>query len=97
MSDSDLASLFPWWAAVDDGEPDASRARALEWLGGSYAQVLGHVRTMDGTGQEMLSALAAHIRGAEVPAWEDPVQMEAWLRGLTEGWFAASLAQRGPR
>lgn len=90
--DDDLSALFPWWATVDDADGDAPRRRALAWLDDPYARTLLETRLVrDDDRATMLDVLRRAFAEGDVPPWTDPLQMEAWLRGMAEG-CAASIA-----
>lgn len=93
--DPDVAALFPWWAAAEDDEPDAHRARALAWLDGPNARVAAQVHLFSAPDDqdELLKTLRDSLSARSVPTWDEPAQMEAWLRGLVDG-CAASIVQR---
>jgi hypothetical protein len=81
-----LEAQFPWWAAVADGEPDAARHRARAWLDGPYARVSALVRYCpDGQVDELLALARTSIDVHGTEPWTEPVEFEAWLRGLLQG------------
>lgn len=95
--DPEVAVLFPWWAAADNAQADAPRTRALAWLDGPYALVAAQALLFSAPDvQELLDGLRVSLTEDVVPAWNEPVSMEAWLRGLLDG-YAASIAQRGSK
>lgn len=92
--DPEVTALFPWWAAAQDAQPDAARTRALAWLDGPYARVAAQARLFSEPGvQELFDVLRDSLAVESVPSWDEPVLMEAWLRGLVDG-CAASIARR---
>jgi len=89
MEDSEAAALFPWWYAVGDDSPDPLFLRSLAWLDDAFVKnwAFTHFRS------ESLDELKAAVRRAlvvGVPAWEGPVELETWLRGILQG-CAASI------
>ena len=91
--DDEIAALFPWWAAAEDDQPDASRTRALAWLDGPYARVAAKARLFSAPLEEELFDVLRNTLDVETgSSWDDPVLMEAWLQGLVDG-CAASIAR----
>lgn len=94
--DANEAPLFPWWYGVADGYLDATRRRALAWLEAPVAGVMLEVRLSPEQIDDARLILGQLFDSESLPLWDDPVQMEAWLRGVVQG-CAASIEALKPR
>jgi len=84
-------AAFPWWDSVDSSEPSPHLARAAAWVGNAYVKTVLSTRCTSDAHRERTRRLLSDVIGrSSMPAWDDPVQMEAWLRGLLDACVIAA-------
>ena len=87
----DQSSLYPWWDDASGGDSVALRTSAVAWLEDPSTTVAIRARAFaDDDFAKLKDAIAWAVSSEPIPAYDDPTEMEHWLRGVLVG-CAASI------